>query len=62
MLRDSNGNKGDEVDSSVDPNAVIQKLAVKLANAEVRNSMLEVALESAREEITRLLNPSEEPS
>jgi hypothetical protein len=50
------------VDSSVDPNAVIQKLAVKLANAEVRNSMLEVALESAREEITRLLNPSEEPS
>jgi hypothetical protein len=42
------------MDNGVDPNAVIQKMAVKLANAELRNSMLETALESAQAEITRL--------
>jgi hypothetical protein len=42
------------MDGSVDPQAVIQKMAVKVANMEVRNSMLEVALETAREEIARL--------
>lgn len=52
------------MDSGVDPNAVIQKMAAKIANTELRNSMLEVALESAHEEITRLKNPTpdEEPS
>jgi len=42
------------MDKSVDLQAVIQKLAVKIANVELRNSMLEVALESAREEIAQL--------
>jgi hypothetical protein len=43
--------------SGVDPNAVLQKMAVKLANAELRNSVLEVALESAQAEIARLRGP-----
>lgn len=42
------------MDKTVDPNAVIQKMAVKLANAELRAAMLEVALESAREELAGL--------
>lgn len=42
------------MDKTVDPNAVIQKMAVKLANAEVRTTMLEVALETAQAEIARL--------
>ncbi len=42
------------MDKSVDPNAVIQKMAVKLANAELRTAMLEVALESAQAEIASL--------
>jgi hypothetical protein len=42
----------------VDPNAVIQKMAVKLANLELQNSMLEVALESARQEIAQLQTPA----
>jgi hypothetical protein len=52
------------MNDSVDPNAVIQKMAVKLANAELRNSMLEVALESAQAEIARLQAPvsEEEPA
>jgi hypothetical protein len=46
------------MNDSVDPNAVIQKMAVKLANAELRNSMLEVALESVRQEIAQLQTPA----
>lgn len=42
------------MDSGVDPNAVIQKMTAKVANAELRNVMLEVALESAQAEIARL--------
>jgi hypothetical protein len=42
------------MDNGVDANAVIQKLAVKLANAELRNSMVEASLESAQAEIARL--------
>jgi hypothetical protein len=42
------------MDSGVDSNAVIQKMAVKLANTEVRTAMLEVALESAQAELSRL--------
>jgi hypothetical protein len=42
------------MENAVDPQAVIQKMAVKLANLELRNSMLEVALESAREEIATM--------
>jgi len=38
----------------VDPNAVVQKMALKLANAELRAAMLEVSLESAQAEIARL--------
>jgi hypothetical protein len=45
------------MDSEVDPNAVVQKMAVKVANTELRNAMLEVALESARAEIARLKSP-----
>jgi hypothetical protein len=41
---------------SVDPNTVIQKMAVKLANTELRNAMLEAALEAAQAEIARLQN------
>lgn len=52
------------IDSAgVDPNAVIQKMAAKVANAELRNSLMEVALETAQAEIARLRNqPGEEPS
>jgi hypothetical protein len=46
------------MDNGVDPNAVIQKMGMKLASAEVRNSMLEVALESAQAEIAQLRGPS----
>jgi hypothetical protein len=42
------------MDSSTNANAVIQKMAVKVANVELRNAMLEVALETAQAEITRL--------
>lgn len=45
------------MDDGVDPNVVIQKMAVKLANTEVRNAMLESALEKANAEITRLNAP-----
>jgi hypothetical protein len=62
MLRDSKQNKGDKTVDSIDPNAVIQKMAAKIANAELRNAMLEVGLEAAQTEIARLKNPSEEPS
>jgi hypothetical protein len=48
------------MDNDVNSNAVIQKLAVKVANVELRNAMLEVALESAQAEIKHL--QSQEPS
>jgi hypothetical protein len=38
------------MDKAVDPQAVLQKMAAKIANLEVKNAMLEVALESARKE------------
>jgi hypothetical protein len=47
-----------EHSGGVDPNVVIQKMAVKLANVELRNSILEVALESAQAEIARLNSPA----
>lgn len=42
------------MDKTVDPNAVIQKMAVKIANTELRNAMLEVALETAQAELAQL--------
>lgn len=42
------------MENGIDPQAVVQKMAVKVANLELRNSMLEVALESAQQEISQL--------
>lgn len=42
------------MDKSFDANAVIQKMAVKVANVELRNAMLEVSLETAQAEIASL--------
>ena len=42
------------MDQQVRANAILQKMAVKLANAELRASMMEVALEAAQEENARL--------
>lgn len=46
------------MDQQVDANAILQKMTVKLANAELRASMTEVALEAAQEEIARLKSES----
>lgn len=43
---------------TIDPQAIIQKLAVKIANVEVRNSMLETALESAQAELAKFKSTS----
>lgn len=49
------------MEGTVDPQAIVQKLVVKIANVELRNAMLEVALESAQRELATLRgsNPEE---
>ena len=48
------------MDQSVNPQAILQKMAVKIANVELRNAMLEVALESAQAELASLRQGSAE--